>query len=318
MSGKKAFDKAKWLDEKKAKIDGAKALLETGLAALQTSDEWIALLKSTARNIRRQLSATRYSFGNQMLLAMQREGVSSVGTFKTWQRYGRCVKKGEKGLMILTPKPWKREVEQTDGTTKERRGMSFGTAFVFDVSQTDGPPIEEPAPLCRDVEDAETFAHDVELLEEVARSMPEVSRVDIRKRLPGDPSREAQGWYCPGDLSIVVITEGVSRSHQFKTLVHEVAHALLHPKGDHHSRPEMEVEAESTAFIVCQVLGLPTDGYSFPYVAVWASRSSEKSTEIVSRSGDRIVKAATRILDALLGKVESPEVAAEEGEEVAA
>ncbi len=81
--------------------------------------------------------------------------------------------------------------------------------------------------------------------------------------------------------------------------MHEIAHALLHGSEDHHARSAMEVEAESTAFVVCQVLGLETGTYSFPYVASWASE--EKAETMVLKSGQRIVRATNTILDALIG-----------------
>lgn len=263
----------------------------------------------------------RYSFGNQLLLAMQRADVTSVATFKAWKKVGRSVKKGEKGLMILTPKPWKREEAQPDGTVKEKRGMYFGTAVVFDISQTDGKELPKPPPICVDVVD-EDFEVSVEALREVALSLHTaddkaiVSAVDLRDRRKGDHA-QARGWYVPSTREIVIITDKTSRQMQFKTLVHEVAHAIMHGPEEHHAAPVMEVEAESVAFIVCSVLGLSTDSYSFPYVAVWAGRTRAVSaSDMVKRSGDRITKAATTILDALLGKVEEP-AGDEEAEEAA-
>jgi antirestriction protein ArdC len=100
----------------------------------------------------------------------------------------------------------------------------------------------------------------------------------------------------------VVITGETSRAQIFKTLVHEIAHAILHGNADHHARSEMEVEAESTAFVVCQVLGLETGTYSFPYVASWAGE--ERAETMVLQSGQRIVRATNRILDALCGEGE--------------
>jgi antirestriction protein ArdC len=312
MPTKKPFDRDKWLEEKRAKVQDAKEMLETGLTALRTSDEWKACMTAIAKNARLRYSVTRYSFGNQMMLACQCAGANrpqptSVATFKAWQRVGRSVKKGEKGMFILTPKPWKREEKQSDGTSKELRGMSFGVAHVFDIAQTEGDELPVPPRVTVDIEDAATFSADVETLREVALAIDgePVSDIEIRANQPGDPTN-AQGWYVISTKAIVVV-EHRSRAHMFKTLVHEVAHALLHPKGDHHSTPEREVEAESTAFIVCQVLGLSTDAFSFPYVESWAQRASCTSNDMIAKCGDRITKASHTILDALLGKqVEEP------------
>ena len=91
-----------------------------------------------------------------------------------------------------------------------------------------------------------------------------------------------------------------TRAQQFRTLAHELAHALLHGEDNAHSRPEREIEAESTAFVVCHALGLDTGSYSFPYVATWGA-SDEVLTQMVG-SGQRITTTAAKILDALCEK----------------
>jgi hypothetical protein len=96
---------------------------------------------------------------------------------------------------------------------------------------------------------------------------------------------------------IVVIAGETGRAQIFKTLVHEIAHAILHGNEDHHDRPEMEVEAESVAFVVSSVLGLETGGYSFPYVASWAGEKHAQT--MVLQSGQKVVRATNIILDAL-------------------
>jgi hypothetical protein len=114
----------------------------------------------------------------------------------------------------------------------------------------------------------------------------------------------AHGWFDRRTRAVVVVTGERERSHEFKTLVHEVAHAILHGGTDHHARPEMEIEAESVAFVVSSVLGLDTAGYSFPYVAAWAGNDDAQG--MVLRSGQRVVTAVNRILDALLGDQSQP------------
>jgi hypothetical protein len=119
----------------------------------------------------------------------------------------------------------------------------------------------------------------------------------------GDPGK-ARGWYFPASKQIVVVTGEQSDAMAFRTLVHETAHALLHPKGDHHSTPEREVEAESTAFVVCHALGFDTSDCSFPYVAEWA-HGTETAKQLAT-TGQRVLGAATRLLEVL-----APEAAAE-------
>ena len=160
---------------------------------------------------------------------------------------------------------------------------------------TEGPDL--PAPRAeKDLQTPEGFAWGVEQLKQVAQSLPEVGGIDFRPWLIGDPAK-ARGWYVPATKQIVVITGESSDGTMFRTLVHETAHAILHPKGDHHSTPAREVEAESTAFVVCHALGLPTDEVSFPYISEWA-HGTEAAMQLAS-TGQRILTAATRLLEVL-------------------
>jgi hypothetical protein len=136
----------------------------------------------------------------------------------------------------------------------------------------------------------------VSQLRSVAASLPEVGGVEFRPRLMGDPSK-ARAWYVPASRQIVVVTGESTNATQIRTLVHEVAHAILHPKGDHPSTPEREVEAESTAFVVCHALGLSTDEVSFPYIAEWA-HGTEAAKQLAT-TGQRILGAAGRLLEVL-------------------
>lgn len=301
----KPFDKEAWLADKLAKVDNAKERLEAGLLAFQTGEEWKTMLKALASNVRRRLSFTRYSFSNQILVWLACPIATSVAGFHTWKRFGRSVKKGERGIVILAPRPWKKEIKHTDGTTEEKRGLSFGTEVVFDITQTEGKDLPAVSDFIVPVQDVSGFEHTVETLREVALSIEgsPVSAIELRTRSVFDPVGAA-GWYAPRTKEIVIMQEG-SRAAQFAVLVHEVAHALLHPAGDHHSTPEREVEAESVSFVVCEVLGLDTSKAAFPYVATWSQRSQANSAaEMVKRSGDRITKAVHVILDALLGKID--------------
>jgi hypothetical protein len=182
----------------------------------------------------------------------------------------------------------------------------------FSGSQTDpmpgeaGKPLPEPVSITKNIEADEAFECSVETLRDVALGLGAsvVSGVELRSRQVGDLPL-AHGWFELRTKRIVVITGETSRAQVFKTLVHEIAHALLHGGTDHHDRPEMEVEAESTAFVVSSVLGLETGSYSFPYVASWANQKSAQL--MVLQSGQRIVTATNKILDALFAAFESGE-----------
>ncbi len=300
----KAFDKDSWLAQKEQRLQDAKTALEEGLKALQSSDDWRSMLEGMAQV--GALSVGRYSFQNQILIWQQRPGTRLAATFQTWKEHGRFVRKGEKGICILAPIVKKVGEDGADDETKELQLVGFRLVTVFGVDQTDGDAL--PEVQLPNIKADEAFEGSVETLREIALSIDgnPVSGMELRTRQEGDP-RSALGWYNPKTKHIVVLTDGQSRAQQFSTLCHEVAHALLHPIGDPHGAPEREVEAESTAFVICHALGLDTSKASFPYVAVWASKDrDEDPLKLIATSGQRITKAATRILDALCAESKAP------------
>ena len=287
-----------------SKIAAAKNALAAGLQALVTSDDWTAILRAMAQ--RGRLSVGRLSFRNQILVMVQAgPEAAQVATYPTWQRMRRQVRAGEKAIWILQPRVYRRTVERNNDEPETVTGLAFRPLAVFALSQTDGEPLpESPVPA---VTAPEIFEGSVERLRAVALSLEgsPVAAVTLRPREAGDLPGCA-GWYVPATREIVVLEGERSRAHMFKTLVHEVAHALLHGAGERHARPVEEVEAESTAYVVCHALGLDTAGFSLPYVATWADDKDPAAA--VLRSGDRIARAAGRILEAL-------GVGAEEAEE---
>ena len=295
------------------KVAAAKATLEQGIASIETGDDWKRMLTGIASNARVKLSARRYSYPNQMLVAIAgmvlNVDASSVATYKGWSKVGRNVKKGEKATYILAPRPFVKEVVK-NGVTEQKAGMFFRAMPVFLVGQTEGaelpPPPEMPKPVMPD--DVVGFHTLVEKLNQVALGIDgqPVTSLTVRERQNGDPDK-ANGWYVPASREIVVVRTD-NQAGMFKTMVHEVAHSLMH-RTEHHSYAWQEVEAESVAFIVSSVFGLDTSGYSFPYVTTWATadKTERNATKIVMKSGDRIVKAVNTILDALIGAEEVTE-----------
>lgn len=292
----KTFDKEAWLKQKTEKLEAAKNALEEGLRKLETSEDWQRTLKAMARA--GALSVLRYSFGNALLVQLAKPGAAYAATYKTWQQADRQVRVGEQGVAILRP-IFKSRREDGESVNDESKPpiIGFGIVTVFTLEQTDGEPLVPPA--LPDVTEEELFDQSVETLRKVALDLPgaPVSSISLRPRMSTDHPR-ALGWYAPATKEIVVVTDDRPRAHQFKTLCHEIAHALLHPAGQHHERAEAEVEAESTAFVVCHALGLDTGDYSFPYVSTWAR--GEDALATVGRVGDRILRASRTILDALI------------------
>ena len=211
---------------------------------------------------------------------------------------GRYVKKGEKGISILAPAPYKIEREQTrlddkgkpvldaDGepvTEKvEVTIRAFKVVKTFDVSQTDGKELPSIGP--------DELVGSIEGYPKLLQALQEISPVPVTfEQIDG----EAKGFYHQEDKRIA-IQDGMSEVQTIKTLLHEMAHQKLHDKdavaaADHVSRNGKEVEAESVAYVVCQHYGINTSDYSFSYVAGW---SEGKETPELKSSLDKIRQTA--------------------------
>lgn len=224
-----------------------------------------------------------YSFNNTLLIAMQRPDATLVAGYNAWKnKFNRYVKKGEKGIQIIAPAPVKEreereKIDKDTGLTVlnesgepeievvERVIPRFRVTTVFDYAQTDG----EPLPTL-EVNELTARVKDYTLLKE---AIEQVSPVPIRF---GEIEGNAKGYYSHMDKEICVRAD-MGESQTIKTMIHEVAHAMLHDsdqmkqRGEEKDQLTKETEAESIAFTVCSALGIDTSDYSFPYVASWAS-----------------------------------------------
>ena len=258
--------------------DAALELLQRGVADLMTSSGWRRALE-----FRRRFHT--YSFFNMALILSQRPDAQLVAGYRAWQRVGRQVRKGEKGLGILAPM-LKRDPDADDPS--ERVLTGFRLVKVFDVAQTEGEPVPMPdAPrLLEDTpEDLERLAG----LEE--RLVKHCTALGVALRFDLAPESRALGFYRPGKPEIVIRSD-LGPVQRFKTLVHEAAHWQLHTGLT--DRETAELEAESAAFLVAHTLGVGTSIYSFAYLAGWAP-----SLDALMQAGDRAAKAADAILDIL-------------------
>lgn len=255
--------------------------LEQGVKDIFTSEMYTTYLRTMAK-------FHNYSFNNTLLIAMQRPDATLVAGFNAWKnKFNRYVKKGEKGIQIIAPAPIK-EVEEREKIDKDT-GLAvlnengepemerveyvvprFRVTTVFDVSQTDGEPIPS-----LEVNKLTASVKDYALL---TAAIEQVSPVPMRfDEIEGD----AKGYYSDADKEIC-IQVGMGESQTIKTMIHEVAHAMLHnsdfmkQNGEEKDRLTKETEAESIAFTVCSALGIDTSDYSFPYVASWASSKEMK------------------------------------------
>lgn len=285
-------------------MDSIMQSLESGVEELFTSNRYQEFLKTMAK-------FHNYSFNNTMLIAMQRPDATLVTSYKNWQSMGRQVMKGEKGITIIAPAPYKKMKEKevldenqrpimgTDGKPKteqvEVTVPHFKAVTVFDIAQTSGEPIQTLAPelLTAAVQDFDSFM----------QAIQKISPVPIRfDEIDGN----ANGYYHNADKEIV-IKKGLSESQTLKTAIHETVHAKLHDKeimeslGVEKDRLTKEVEAESVAYCVCASFGLDTSDYSFPYIAGW---SSSREMKEMKASMDVIRKTAGEMIDQLTEELE--------------
>ena len=242
------------------------------------------------RNYLRTMSRFHnYSLNNQALIHLQRPDATFVAGYNRWRdKFSRHVLRGEKGITIIAPTPYKKKIEQekldpdtklpildADGKViteeKEIEIPMFRPVKVFDYAQTDGKPLPERvaspvANLTGSVENYEAF------MEALRRSSP--VPVEFKPL-----SAEMDGYFSPKSQSIT-LREGMSEVQTVSAAVHEIAHAKLHNYGlqqaaerRHKSRNTEEVEAESISYMVCAYFGIETGANSFGYVATWSKNA---------------------------------------------
>ena len=292
------------METKPSAMDETLKKLEEGVKTLFTSEGYQKYLKTMAK-------FSSYSFNNTVLIASQRPDATLVAGYRAWQtKFGRQVKRGEKGIKIITPMKVTetKEVTLVDPLThkikrdadgrpmKELRDVTiprFRVTTVFDISQTEGKelPVPEVHPLTASVPGYE------DMLEAICRYSPVPITIEPVE------GTDVNGFYHHVDKRIAV-KEGLSQAQTIKTALHEVTHALLHDRDklkqegiqkDPHAR---EVEAESVAYTVSQAFGLDTSGYTFGYVASW-SRSMELKE--LKQAMDIIRRTSAGMIDGIRG-----------------
>ena len=278
--------------------------LEQGIAELFDSERYREYLKVMSK-------FHNYSFNNTLLIAMQKPDASLVAGFSAWKNnFGRNVMKGQKGIKIIAPSPFKirQEVEKIDPHTqkpiigkdgkpvteeKEIKIPAYKVVSVFDVSQTEGKELPDIA--------VDELTGDVDRYKDFFAALEKTSPVPIAfENIEGG----SHGYYHLEDKRIA-INEGMSELQTLKTTIHEIAHAKLHdidlnaPKDEQQPRVDRrtrEVEAESVAYTVCQHYGLDTSDYSFGYVAGW---SSGRELSELKSSLETIRSAAAEIINSI-------------------
>lgn len=259
--------------------------IEQGIKELFESEKYMQYLRVMSR-------FHRYSVNNITLIHLQKPHATHVAGFNKWRdQFGRHVKRGEKGIKIIAPTPYKKKVEEIkrDPDTKapilDQNGNAvieekeipiprFKVVSVFDVSQTEGRPLPQLASdLTGNVQNYEIF------MEALRRASP--VPLEIR------PIQDSMDGYFDLENQSIRIRDDMSEVQTVCAAIHEITHAKLHnyekerlaaaagegakeppkPK-DRHTE---EVEAESVSYTVCQYYGIETGENSFGYIANWSS-----------------------------------------------
>lgn len=290
--------KIDWIESRDKRADELHQItdkLEKGVKDVFQSDKYKQFLNVMAK-------FPRYSVNNTMLIMMQRPDAQLCQSFTGWKQMGRYVKKGEKGISILAPAPYKIEREQTklddkgrpvfdaDGEpVKEKVEVTiraFKVVKTFDLAQTDGKELPMIGP--------NELVGSIDGYPKLLQALQEVSPVPVSFELIDGG---AKGYYNLENKSIV-IQNGMSEVQTIKTLLHEMAHQKLHdkdtvPEAKDITRNGKEVEAESVAYVVCQHYGINTSDYSFSYVAGWLEG---KETPELKASLDKIRQTASEFI----------------------
>ncbi|WP_435645511.1 YodL domain-containing protein [Butyricicoccus porcorum] len=296
------------------------ASIEDGIKELFQSESYAQYLQTMSR-------FHHYSVNNQVLIHMQKPDATLVAGFNKWKnQFGRNVIKGEHGIKIIAPTPFKKKIEQekldpdtqlpmldADGKiiTEEKTIQipMYKPVTVFDVSQTEGKPLPQ-------------LAH--ELSGNVANY--DVFMEALRRSSPVPISIEVMGGGMDGYFDLehqdIAIRKGMSEVQTVSAVIHEMAHALLHnrTKDTEEKTPELsrsteEVQAESISYAVCAYYGIATGDNSFGYIASWSKDKTlpelRESLEVISKTADGLINDIDRHYAEILKEREEELIATE-------
>lgn len=277
--------------------------LEKGIKDMFTSEKYMDYLNTMSK-------FHGYSLNNTLLIAAQNPKASLVAGFKSWEKnFERHVKRGEKGIKILAPSPYTKKVlqekvnpdtgemilDKNGNPVKEETEIkltSFRVVSVFDVSQTEGKELPSMARDLHDnIKDYPLYIQALEQVSDVPIAFEEING-------------SAHGYYSHATDSIA-IQSGMSESQTLKTMIHEIAHSILHndnvADAKEKDRQTKEVEAESVAYTVCKHFGIDSSDYSFGYIAGW---SADKELNELKSSLETIRKTSSGLITGIEDKLE--------------
>lgn len=311
MSGEK-WTKEQAAEARTARIEAAQEVLADAVRNLRSGEDWARFLDFQSR-------LYDYSANNVLLIVAQHQKLyeagkvptlvpSYVASYRKWQELGRQVERGQTGLAIIAPMRGVARVAADEdgkvlrvlhGHDQPGRGehearmpwmRGFTVEKVFSAEQTTGDPI--PAPPAPQL-----------LAGEAPRGLGEAVMKLIESRgftvstVPAASYLQGANGLTTFSAKTVQVRADMDDAAMVKTLIHEAAHVILHNPGDEKTQPlpraHQEVEAESVAFVVGRAHGMPTDDYSFPYVAAWAGEEPDK---VIAKTTQRVAATAKDII----------------------
>ena len=278
------------------KIKTALEEIDTGLATINTNEDWIHFLSFQAQFY-------NYSFGNAMLIYIQRPDATYVKGYKAWNQIGRHVIKRAKGIGILCPcirkievikEPLDTNVYNDKEAEKEIKKVisGFRMGYVYDLSDTAGDDSQLPVLVTGLLSSTD---------EEKALYESLISYVSKEYCVQECDCGSSKGSYNL-ETQVISINNKIEYRQKIKTLLHEYSHALdfkMHPDDDI-PRNKRELIAESTAFVVCLRLGVDTSSYSFSYLKSWLKEPDE-----LKEIADSVQKISYEIINGLAGSSDS-------------
>ena len=225
-----------------------------------------------------------YSFNNMLMIYMQRPDATRVAGYRTWQKMGRQVQKGEKGIRIFAPCPFKKK--DADGE-EIGTGMWFKIVSVFDISQTEGDDLPEAL-------SGRAGDHGQEFYDSLA-SLAKAEGYTIKKD-------QLQGAKGVATRKEILLEERNSMVEDATTIAHELAHHKLGHLTDRKGidRDRAEFEAESVAYLVAQSAGIESEASSGTYLLSWAQGDADKVMDVMMDSGKIVAKVANDLITALV------------------
>ena len=249
--------------------------IEHAARALLSSEGWQHWVQVRSRN-----GLARYSFGNQLLIALQNPDATYVAGFRAFLDLGRSVRKGERGIRIHAPMPPRKKENDDEGG---RQPVRFRSVAVFDVAQTDPLPDTEPVALEPPTQPITGDSH-VHLLPKL-----EVLAGELGYSVCIEPISGSQEGSCDSKRRIITVDASLAPNAQVRVLVHELAHAQGIDYTTY-TREQAEVIVDTAAIIACGSTGLDVSGDAIPYIAGWGEDGALDAVRGFAAEIDRVAR----------------------------